>query len=55
MVVYQSQSLTENDNTRSTVTNLLVLRSRELDHRLGGRMSNVDLSENGVPVVSKPL
>eukprot|EP00756_Hemistasia_phaeocysticola_P010943 Hpha_TRINITY_DN15065_c5_g5::TRINITY_DN15065_c5_g5_i2::g.125118::m.125118 len=41
----------QDDNAGRTVTALLVLRPRELDHVLRRRVNHVDLPQNGVPVV----
>jgi hypothetical protein len=45
------ERLTQNNDTGSSITDLLVLRPRQLNHALCRGMSNVNLSQNGVTVV----
>lgn len=42
---------TKDDDTRGTIADLFVLCPRELDHVLGGRVSDVDFSQDSVAVV----
>ena len=41
----------EDDHARRAVADLVVLRARELDHRLGGGVRDVDLAQDRVAVV----
>ena len=47
--------LTKDDNTRGPVPDLLILRSRQLDHRLGGRVCYINLSKNCVSIVGESI
>lgn len=44
---------TKNDDRGGTVTDLLVLGPAELDHALGGRVGDLDFSQDGVAVVGE--
>jgi hypothetical protein len=46
--------LTEDDDTGRSVSDLLVLSPRELNHALGSRMSDLNLTKNRVAVVGEP-
>lgn len=43
--------LTQDDHARRSISDLLILRPRELDHRLGRRVSDVDFSENCMSII----
>lgn len=43
--------LTKNDDTCRAVSNLLILSPTELDHGLGGRVGNLNLSEDSIAIV----
>jgi hypothetical protein len=47
------RKLTKNDNRGGTIANLLVLRTGQLDHALGGRVSDINLTQNRIPVVGE--
>jgi hypothetical protein len=44
---------TQYDDSSGTVANLLVLCPAELDHALGGRVRDFNLSEDGMAVVGE--
>lgn len=46
-----ARGLTEDDDARGSVANLLVLRAGQLQHALGRRVRHVDLAEDGVAIV----
>ena len=45
--------LTQDNDTRRAVANLLVLSAAELNHGLCSRVSNVDFTQNGISVVGQ--
>jgi hypothetical protein len=47
-------TLTEDDDAGGSVSDLLVLRSAELNHRLGRRVGNLNLTKNRVSIVREP-
>lgn len=45
---------TEDDHTGRSISTLFILRPTQLNHVLCRRMRNVNLAENGIPVVREP-
>ena len=47
--------LTKNNHTRSSISDFLILRPGQLDHRLGSWVSNIDFPQDGMTIVRKPV
>jgi hypothetical protein len=44
---------TKDNDTGCSISNFLVLRPRQLNHRLGSGVGNINLSENSMSIVGK--